>query len=375
MSTCLKQSVVATKPDTRSIKLDGAFSPSSEIAATATPDARAAPPSSDIAGLPSLNRLDCADNWEGQLRKLHYSRLQQLCFYGPEPPFDELHLSRLEWSDSFCEGRGCKSAMIRKILDRHERNIKHKRLGNETPRALRTEASPTKVPCNPSWDVMDDEKLALLSALDSVTLQRFCYYGPDPPFDMLLLSRREWKSCFLSELTPECREKAVSRICELHSAAVKIAAYLERISVGGPASELERNEIFALFPDRRSTAVEEALSPGTSDDEDPTASAKDRNAAFEQATNGDKDAIWAAGGNGVMLLNELHYRTLQRFCLQGPSFPFQSLLLSRSEWKQCLCTGRGCKSEMLRRIWNFHTQKLMVSQGECKGEVQLGNIF
>jgi hypothetical protein len=134
----------------------------------------------------------------------------------------------------------------------------------------------------------------------------------------------------------------------------------------------ERNEIFALFPDRRSTAIEEALSPGTSDDEDLTASATDRNAAFEQATNGDKDAIWAAGGKGVMLLNELHYRTLQRFCLTGPSFPFQSLLLSRSEWKQCLCTGRGCKSEMLRRIWNFHTKKTNGVTGRVQGRSAVG---
>jgi hypothetical protein len=148
MSTCLQQSVLATKPDTHSIKLAGAFSPSSEVAATVTP----------------VNKLDCVDNWEGQLRKLHYSKLQHLCRCGPEPPFDELHLSRHEWSASICEGRGCKSAMIRKILDCHQSNIKHKRPGNEIACGPEAKAWPINIVNDLSWDVLDDEKPALQCA-------------------------------------------------------------------------------------------------------------------------------------------------------------------------------------------------------------------
>ena len=56
----------------------------------------------------------------------------------------------------------------------------------------------------------------------------------------------------------------------------------------------------------------------------------------------------------AMLLKGLHFRTLQRFSMNGPDPPFDALSVTRREWLDAYATGQRCKAIMISRTLGSH---------------------
>lgn len=58
-------------------------------------------------------------------------------------------------------------------------------------------------------------------------------------------------------------------------------------------------------------------------------------------------------------LQELHYKTLQKFCRAGPSPPFDQLQVSLGEWTRAHSSGSECRATMVTRVTQCHLEQTL----------------